>query len=1001
MNMRKTFTRLAALAILGLPFTFAYGQLSQGAGKQATTVNKGIQGTVFNLSPNLHHQHDGEHCISDALNDAWIQEMGIEEQYKAEEAYGHTIANSVDGGGSRATYTIPIIFHVVHNPNNPAENVSQTDIYNLLAAVNEDFSATNADVAALRTGFGWSAANADIEFCLAQKDPQGQQLAELGIHRVETTEDYYDPNTEANKMKDDQGGNTGTPSWDRNSYVNVWICDITNGAPSGTAGYAYKPTVSTLPPASIDGIVIDYNLGIPPTNRVLTHELGHYLGLSHTWGNSNQASGCSQDDGLNDTPVTAGPSFDYPGSCSGSQQTCPPTETQYENFMDYSSCTVNFTQDQADLMIAVLTGSRNSLNSSDACTPVNPQPPVTDFVADITTVIEGGSINFTDLSTNYPTGWTWTVSAGAGEIYLGGTDANSQNPVIQFNNAGTYTITLNASNAYGNDDEIKTNYITVIASGGGAVACDTLRNYTQAEEANLAIYSVTGADGYYPGHLSIPPGSFEYQMYHIADSFFVSAPTEVRRVYLPILQADDMGGANNVIFTVWNNNGATPGPGTIAGTETVPISQLNAGFWNEIDFTTPVPVNGEFWVGVQLEYPASGVQDTVILATTNFSDRPSGPSSTWVQGWAPDFPPSGTFYNWQSTTSFFTSNPDCSLILDVLTSTGPSPTAVSAWPNPTTCEGADITMNGFGSLNTTDYYWDITDGTNNYFSTDGNFTTQLTQGTWTFYLEADGSCQTDITGPFVLTVNPPLSATFNVGNENCTAADGTIDIILTGGDGGPYNYSINNNTTIETSGNYTGLIAGNYNYVLSDNNECELSGVVTVGNDNSFSPTITPDMTNPPATPQDLTVTGGVSWTWYANEGGGPVQVGTTQTINVAPVVTTEYVCNVVDANGCEAELSVTITVDSSGNVVENWMESFQIYPNPTDGAFSIVFGLNQPKDMQIKIVNVIGQEVFEGTFNQVQNNTINFDLNQVASGIYFVNIQSGEEMISKKIVVR
>ena len=387
------------------------------------------------MSPNLHHHHDGEHCVSDALNNAWITEMGIEEQYRAEEAYGNQLAAEMDGG-SRATYTIPIIFHVIHNLDNPSENVSQTAINNLLAAVNLDFSASNTDVGALRAGFGWVAADADIEFCLAQKDPQGQQLVELGIHRVETTEDYYDPNTESNKMKDDVGGNTGTPSWDRNSYVNVWICDITNGAGSGTAGYAYKPTVSTLPPASIDGIVIDYNLGMPPTNRVLTHEIGHYMGLAHTWGNSNSSSGCTLDDGLADTPMTSGPSQNEPGSCSGSQQTCPPTETQYENFMDYSSCTVNYTQDQANLMVAVLTGSRNSLNASDACTPVNPVPPVAEFVADITSVIETGSINFTDLSTNYPTGWTWTVSAGAGETYIGGTSNTSQNPVIQFANAG-------------------------------------------------------------------------------------------------------------------------------------------------------------------------------------------------------------------------------------------------------------------------------------------------------------------------------------------------------------------------------------------------------------------------------------------------------------------------------------------------------------------------------------------------------------------------------------
>lgn len=999
--MRKTFTRLAVLAIFGFSATISFGQLTENAGKKLTTVNKEMQSTVFNMSPNLQHQHDGEHCVTDALTDAWIQEQGIEDQYRQEEELGWQMANEMQGG-SRATYTIPIIFHVVHNPNNPAENVSEAAINALLDAVNEDFSATNSDVGNLRTGFGWTAADADIEFCLAQKDPQGAQLTELGIHRVSTNEDFYDPNTESNKMKDDTGGNTGTPGWDRNSYVNVWICDITNGATSGTAGYAYKPTVTTLPPASIDGIVIDYNLGMPPTNRVLTHEIGHYLGLSHTWGNSNQASGCTQDDGLNDTPVTAGPSFDYAGSCGGSQQTCPGTETMYENYMDYSQCQVCYTQDQADLMVAVLTNSRNSLNSSDACTPVNPVPPVAEFVADITSVIEGGSINFTDLSTNYPTGWAWQVSAGAGEVYIGGTDANSQNPVIQFNNAGTYTITLTASNPYGSDDEIKTNYITVVSSGGGTTDCDTLRNYTQAEEANLAIYGITGWDGGYPGHAYTPPAGgppYAFQMFNICDSFFVSSPTEVRRIYLPVIQADDLGGANNVIFTVWNNNGATAGPGTVAGTETVPISQLNVGFWNEIDFTTPVPVNGEFWVGFQLEYPATGIEDTVIFATTNFNDRPSGPSTTWLQGYAWDFP---GFYNWQSTTSFFTSNPDCSLILDVLTSTGPAPTATAAWPPTPACETTDITMNGYGSANTTSYFWDITDGTDDYFSTAGNFTTTLPQGTWTFNLEADGSCLTDVDGPFVLTVNPPLNPTFNVTDENCIAADGSITITVTGGNGGPYNYSINNGTTFETTGNYTGLIEGDYTYIIDDGNgNCETTGTVTVGNQNSFAPTITPDQTIPSGQNTTLTVTGGVSWTWYANEGQGPIFVDTTQSIDVAPTVTTTYVCNVTDGFGCEAELDVTLTVDPGSGISGNWINEFEMYPNPTDGQFSIIFGLSEAKDLQIEVLNVIGQQVFSKTFVEVKDQSINFDLSQVSAGVYFVTIQSGEDKISKKLVVR
>ena len=986
--MKKTFTQLAALAIFGLASSITFGQISETAGERLTTVNKGNQMTIFNLSPNLHHHADGHHCISDFLNDAWIQEAGIEEQYRAEEELGWEMANAMDASNNRATYTIPIIFHVIHNTNNPAENVSQADIYNLLDAVNEDFTASNPDISNLRTGFGWTGADADIEFCLAQKDPWGQQLTELGIHRVQTTEGWFNPDTEANKMKDDTGGNTGTPGWDRNSYVNVWICDITNGASSGTAGYAYKPTVSSLPPASIDGIVIDYNLGMPPTNRVLTHELGHYLGLSHTWGNSNQASGCNDDDGLNDTPNTAGPSFDYSGSCSGSQQTCPPTETQYENFMDYANCTIIYTQDQADLMTAVLNGSRSSLLTSDACVPVNPQPPVTDFVADITTVVEGGSINFTDLSTNYPTGWTWTVSAGAGEVYLGGTNANSQNPVIQFNNAGTYTITLNATNAYGGDDEVKNNYITVVPSGGGTTACDTLRNYTAAEEANFAIYTLTGEAGYYPSMATINSGAATIYMH--ADSYTVGSATEVRRVRFPALQVDDIGAASNVTFTVWADNAGLPG--TVLGTEVVPLSSLDEGFYNTIDFSTPVAVSGTFWAGWQMDVSSF---DTLLMATTNFGDRPPGQSTSAMYIGAP-------FSVWMLTSDLFTSGPDASLIFDVLTSNGPAPTATAAWPPTPVCESTDVTMNGFGSANTTSYYWDITDGSNDYFSDQGNFTTTLPAGTWTFTLEADGSCMTDTDGPFNLTVNPDLVVNESITDENCIASDGSITITVSGGNGGPYNYSINNGTTFETTGSYTGLIAGDYNYIINDGSgNCEATGTWTVGNQNTFAPTITPDQTIQAGQNTTLTVTGGTSWSWYANEGGGPIYVDNTQSINVAPTVTTTYECNVTDGSGCEAELQVTLTVDSTGSVTENWINEFQMYPNPTEGEFAIVFGLNEPMDLNIEIVNIIGEKVFTKGFTQIKNQSINFDLNAVSAGVYFVTIQSGDERISKKLVVR
>ena len=990
MKKNYKFIFVAALSF-GLSIN-SFGQL-QTQGKKAVPTANTFGTTSFAMtSPNFNHQHDGEHCLTDHMTEHWLESAGIAERYHQEEAQQAIMAQN-HVASDRSTYTIPIIFHVIHNPASPAENVSQTAIYNLLDAVNEDFNAANADIGNARTALGFVPANADIEFCLAQRDPSGNQLTEIGIHRVSTTEVFYDVDTETNKMKDNVGGGTGTPVWNRNNYVNVWICDITNGATSGVAGYAYKPTVSTLPPASIDGIVIDYNLGMDPSNRVLTHEIGHYLGLDHTWGGVDGTGCTSGNDGLTDTPNTAGPSFDYALSCSGLQQTCPGTNTQYENYMDYSSCTVMFTTQQANLMELVLTGSRNSLNSSNGCVPVNPMPPVTNFVADITTVIQGGSVNFTDLSTNFPTSWSWTVTPAAGVSYIGGTSATSENPTMQFTNTGLYTIALTATNGSGSDLETKTNYINVISSGGGTTACDTLRNYTNAEEANMTAYSVTGGTGSFPGHLFLP-GTNDFQLQKICDSFFVAAPTQVRRLYLPVFQADDMGAANNVTFTVWAGNGATPGPGAVLGTQVVAINTLDAGFWNEINFTTPVPVNGEFWVGVQLAYPATGIQDTVVFATTLFTDRPSGPGTTWVQGYEPDLMVN---FVWQSVTDLFTSNPNSSLILDVLTSNGPNPTAVVSFPTTETCEGMPVTMNGYASANTTSYYWDISDGTDDYFYDEANLTTAFPVGNWTIQLQTDGSCKTALSPVYNLTVNPPLNVSFAVTDENCVAADGGFVITVTGGDGGAYTYSINSGATFAPGWTYTGLVAGDYTVITMDNNNCIDTSIATVGTLNTFAPTITPDATITSGTSTTLTVTGGVSWTWYE----GAILAGTTSSITVAPTVTTTYYCNVTDGSGCEAELEVTLTVIDDSGIEDNLEESFSIYPNPTTGKFAVTFDLNKPREMTIEVVNIVGEKVLVKTLVDVQNQSFEFDINSVADGVYFVVIRSEDEQISKKLVVR
>ncbi len=95
----------------------------------------------------------------------------------------------------------------------------------------------------------------------------------------------------------------------------------------------------------------------------------------------------------------------------------------------------------------------------------DPVAPTADFVADITSASVGQTITFTDLTTGVPTSWSWNFG-----------DANTstaQNPTHSYAAPGVYTVTLTATNAYGNDTETKTSYITVNAGGSVAVTIST------------------------------------------------------------------------------------------------------------------------------------------------------------------------------------------------------------------------------------------------------------------------------------------------------------------------------------------------------------------------------------------------------------------------------------------------------------------------------------------------------------------------------------------------
>jgi Pregnancy-associated plasma protein-A len=250
---------------------------------------------------------------------------------------------------------IPIVVHVIWNTE--AENVSDAQVQSQIAALNRDYGASNTDRANTPPCWNGLVTAADIQFHLANTDPNGN--ASSGITRTQTSKTSF---SQDDSVKSDGGG--GADPWPASDYLNLWVCTLADGL----LGYAQFPGG---PPAT-DGVVIlntafgtagtaaaPFNLG-----RTATHEVGHYFNLRHIWGDTED---CSGNDFVDDTPNAQLPNYNSPTfphvSCDNG-----PNGDMFMNYMDYvdDRVMVMFTAGQVVRMQAALDGPRNSLLSGTA-----------------------------------------------------------------------------------------------------------------------------------------------------------------------------------------------------------------------------------------------------------------------------------------------------------------------------------------------------------------------------------------------------------------------------------------------------------------------------------------------------------------------------------------------------------------------------------------------------------------------------------------------------------
>lgn len=400
--------------------------------------------------------------------------------------------------GIRATLQIPVVVHVLHDNGNG--NISDAQIYDALHILNQDYNRLNEDTVDTRdvplAPFKQYAASMDVEFKLAKLDPNGN--CTNGIVRVDAPNQTY--------SADDDCKFTalgGSDAWPIDSYFNIWVVNnIESGGAGITLGYAQFPYWGS---ADTYGIVIRNDaFGTIETaqgtdGRTLTHEVGHCFGLPHIFDEGWGDPGCStldcstSGDMSCDTPPQSSANW----SCNPSWNSCTDVPTndpygidvydQIENYMSYNSCQNMFSLDQANIMsnnLATVTFLTDLVSASNiAATGVN-DPDIlckADFTASQTEICSGTVVTFSDYTYHGPTAWTWSVSPGTEGIdfiFVGGTDANSQNVEIEFVSGGFYDISLMATDGVSSDTEVKTSYIQVLPTPNTLPFIERFEDYT-------------------------------------------------------------------------------------------------------------------------------------------------------------------------------------------------------------------------------------------------------------------------------------------------------------------------------------------------------------------------------------------------------------------------------------------------------------------------------------------------------------------------------------------